>query len=950
MADFTLVIKAVDQASAALKSVEKSLGALSTKADQVNKAVSNSLSGIKNVADKVSVGFLAMATASSFYAKSVSDASKATDVSIATILGFGQALQENGGLASKAGDAIDKFSENLGSAKQGSFDTQYAFSKLGVTFQDLNNLSNEDIFKKTIEGLGNLTDKAQAAALKQQFFGKTLDGVNIAGAAADIDKYIAAQRGNVAAIESAEQAVGNLKSAYTRLEIAIVKALKPVADFVNKASPAQIDKFIDAIVTLGTAMLALSAGLKIFSIFTTAISAIAGYFVIFKAGASLVATGIGSLATAFGLIKDAVLVLISPFVTLASKLTVLGDVFAMIGRGLLFFLGGLARLIPFVGTVVLIGAAINEAIKLAFDFDPIDWFIKKVDNAYESLKAFFGFASKPTATPTSEAVNKTPPTPTAPTGGSNGAAQNAAVAQLNKNFAQLMDTYTGLGGSLKGVNTDLAKQAMVFEELNSAAERLGVVLEKPAKLIQRDYAINVAKTTEELRRHEIELANDTVTTQKFANELQATNLQIYEQSIRMSDASLMTRKFNLETAQTNQQLRESAMRLADAGVQQDIFNLAVIKNRQEVKQQLITLGLLDEAFATGVISLREYADELGKLDQRLLDSTQIAQQVISQGVDEAASYQTRLGALSAVTKAYEDGKISIEAYTAAFEKLNLTYSATPLPIVLDRAKKTSQQFADNAKNADKLREAVANGTVSWKEYEAAVQAIGQEHFPEYALQLRMLTPMSVEFAKTVQDAALKMSDSFTDSFYTILKEGKFTFSSFKDMVTGILDDIAKLVIRKAFADPIASGIAGIITGMQGAGAASGGGLGGIFSSIGGSLGKLFGGGGGGTGLEGMSPETLALAGLADGGIVTKPTLAMIGEGGGPEAVIPLSQNSGGKYDLGMGNRDSAPVVNFTLNAVDTQTGVEFLLKNKPAIIKVVQDAYDTRGRRGPVNS
>ena len=108
--------------------------------------------------------------------------------------------------------------------------------------------------------------------------------------------------------------------------------------------------------------------------------------------------------------------------------------------------------------------------------------------------------------------------------------------------------------------------------------------------------------------------------------------------------------------------------------------------------------------------------------------------------------------------------------------------------------------------------------------------------------------------------------------------------------------------------------------------------------------------GGGTGLEGMSAETLALAGLASGGIVTKPTLAMVGEGGGPEAVIPLSQTTGGKYDLGMGNNDSAPVVNFTLNAVDTQTGVEFLLRNKPAIIKVVQDAYDMRGRRGPVNS
>jgi hypothetical protein len=32
-----------------------------------------------------------------------------------------------------------------------------------------------------------------------------------------------------------------------------------------------------------------------------------------------------------------------------------------------------------------------------------------------------------------------------------------------------------------------------------------------------------------------------------------------------------------------------------------------------------------------------------------------------------------------------------------------------------------------------------------------------------------------------------------------------------------------------------------------------------------------------------------IAGLASGGIVTKPTLAMVGEGGEPEAVIPLSK-------------------------------------------------------------
>jgi hypothetical protein len=42
-------------------------------------------------------------------------------------------------------------------------------------------------------------------------------------------------------------------------------------------------------------------------------------------------------------------------------------------------------------------------------------------------------------------------------------------------------------------------------------------------------------------------------------------------------------------------------------------------------------------------------------------------------------------------------------------------------------------------------------------------------------------------------------------------------------------------------------------------------------------------------------------------------------------------------------------VNFTINAIDTQTGVGFLLQNKPAIINMVSDAYNRRGRNGPLN-
>ena len=41
-------------------------------------------------------------------------------------------------------------------------------------------------------------------------------------------------------------------------------------------------------------------------------------------------------------------------------------------------------------------------------------------------------------------------------------------------------------------------------------------------------------------------------------------------------------------------------------------------------------------------------------------------------------------------------------------------------------------------------------------------------------------------------------------------------------------------------------------------------------------------------------------------------------------------------------------VNFNLNAIDTQTGTEFLLENKRVITSVVQDAFRRRASAGPL--
>ncbi|MFK9780983.1 hypothetical protein ACJEM9_24705, partial [Escherichia coli] len=58
--------------------------------------------------------------------------------------------------------------------------------------------------------------------------------------------------------------------------------------------------------------------------------------------------------------------------------------------------------------------------------------------------------------------------------------------------------------------------------------------------------------------------------------------------------------------------------------------------------------------------------------------------------------------------------------------------------------------------------------------------------------------------------------------------------------------------------------------------------------------------------SGVIGSALSAIGLADGGIVTSPTLAMIGEAGYPEAVIPLK---GGATIQGF-NDAVAPLTSF----------------------------------------
>ena len=129
-----------------------------------------------------------------------------------------------------------------------------------------------------------------------------------------------------------------------------------------------------------------------------------------------------------------------------------------------------------------------------------------------------------------------------------------------------------------------------------------------------------------------------------------------------------------------------------------------------------------------------------------------------------------------------------------------------------------------------------------------------------------------------------------------------------------------------------------------AAAGAGGGAGGAGGGIFGLLSGMLGGGGGGVDADayGQAFELMgAIPTFAAGGIVTKPMLAVVGEV--PELITPLSQVAAA------GAGGSAPMtVNLSIQAIDTQSGIDFLLQNQRAIGQALHAALSTNspvGRR-----
>jgi len=208
-------------------------------------------------------GLVAASTIRNLFSLSnaLTDLSASTNISVQSIAGLGEALAQNGGRFDQANTAVIRFTETLGQAFEGSAKTQEAFARIGVSLEDLRTLSEQDLLRKTILGLGQVTDVGTRASLTAELFGRSLRGVDLAGVAGNLDSLTEQQREFAEAAQVAGDLNQRLGDTLRNLNNQVLIAIKPFIELAEAvtANTTALQKFLNFVVELGKIVLIAGA-------------------------------------------------------------------------------------------------------------------------------------------------------------------------------------------------------------------------------------------------------------------------------------------------------------------------------------------------------------------------------------------------------------------------------------------------------------------------------------------------------------------------------------------------------------------------------------------------------------------------------------------------------------------------------------------------------------------
>jgi len=721
----------VSQAERNLTNLQKSVGGLN-----------DTFVRLKSTLATISLG--AIISQSIRFADAIQDLSDATEISTASILGFSRAVQANGGSAEAAQKGLAKLVGSIDEAANKFGESRMAFEDVGVTLEDLRTLSAEDIFKKTVEGLGRIEDVTKRASLSTRLLGKEFRGVNVQGVGQGLNESITASREYASSIKAAADTQQKLETAVNNLQLALLKALKPLADFINSIDPGKIDQFMNSIINLGKAFLALYAIGKIASLMTMLSGAmmsvgagsmgVAGALSRISVTGAAAATGIGTIVTG---IKNLGFV----FTTVIPMGGGLNEVLSSLFRNFSRILGGLGRLIPIVGQVYLAFELLNSALELMTGSGIVDW-------AQRAAKAM-GLISATSKENEAAAKKETD------------AETERLAARAEAAKKQQEDMKRGQEAAAK-LAADIAKQAAAYKLVNAAQGRFTQSLFDNLGF-QRD---TVSLTEDELEvrtrvKEETDRYADAVQSLKdkqaslraeMIGEKDAEKMKLIGNEIALINGTLKQAEslHKLNKQQIEEQVPViQGLRMVEAARKQDIENTnKAIEGQMARQQQLadILRGINDKT-----VDIKFQESQKGK--------SPFEQQVAN--IQESAR-KAALDAGRAYAAAFEDTGDGLTAERAS-ELANGLNAIADAYIYIAQA-----QIKSLGSSNDMIR----GLTEAWDSYKAA----------------------ALDTASQIKDNFGNFTQSMEDAFVRFAQTGKL---SFKDLANSILADLARIAFKKA---------------------------------------------------------------------------------------------------------------------------------------------------------
>jgi lambda family phage tail tape measure protein len=164
------------------------------------------------------------------FSNQIVETAKANNIATASVLELSKALEENGGDIEDTGRLYSGFSQKIESAVQGNAKAQESFGRLGITLKDLQHLSQQDLFEKTVDGLAKMKDSAERNGLAFMTLGKAARGVDIKGLAETLEETRGSMDRYAKSVEMAHSLSQKLEASSHNLLLEFTNAFIPTMD------------------------------------------------------------------------------------------------------------------------------------------------------------------------------------------------------------------------------------------------------------------------------------------------------------------------------------------------------------------------------------------------------------------------------------------------------------------------------------------------------------------------------------------------------------------------------------------------------------------------------------------------------------------------------------------------------------------------------------------------